>query len=553
MRIVKRTVFILIFMICFSSAFASQRLFDGSSNEYLFVKRLCQYSGVVGPSSALPVNGEELLIALERVDYDSLPAYLKSRYDEVYGYLAEEYKGFSFEIPIDVNVAFYLSDKQSEDRKDFFLSYIDEDPLLNFALKVGFSDYVFLETAMPIGNSSPNSLVPISSFNFIFDKNTHIYQVMPIVARGSFGNRVLSTYLGRTRHSMGSGYSGNMIVGDNYRYQEVLDLKFSSNAFTYNIAMTHFDSQVAKTTEASGISAYDSFSNAMFEYPNFNGEQQTRVVHRFDVNIKNKARAVLNLGTLYYASSNFDFRWFIPFMISHSYYNYSESEIIDKSRHDEANNIIGIELEYAVAPKYSLAFQLAMDQFQLPSEGNCVPDAFGFLLSMSYADIKENYDIELFSEIAYTMPFMYAAPKKNSDGTYNWNYDYYLGYFSNEQALNTSREGAWSGYSYGPNTLTLSIGADYYNHSLELKSKSTVSYIIQGDQEESINSFYISDKHHGFFLGSISQRIKAREDISYRILDNLEFKFGAEITYSYVSNKHSFGAESYFALKWSVL
>ena len=547
----KRSLLLFLISFCFISLLpASQTLYDRNSEEYNQTRLLCQRAGVVGPSSATPVNANELVLALDRIDCNLLPEYLKERYDELYKKILKSVSGFDFRIPVTFNPSLYIAKDQNQDRKNFFLSYIDEKPLLEFALKVSFSDSIYIETAMPIGNASPNSHIPVTSFDFIFNKNTAIFQLMPIIARGSFGNNNFSLYLGRTRHSMGSGFSGNLIVGDNYRYQEVFGLKFASNIFTYNISITHFDSQ--QLVEIANTTRSDSFKSSLFENPHLDGKQQTRVIHRFDVCFIDKARFVLDLGTLFYASSGFDFRFLFPFMINHSYYDYSENEEILENNFDEANNILAIELEWIVAPKFNLALQIAMDQFQLYNEGDGVPDSFGFMMTCSYVELGRVFDIEVFAELAYTMPFLYVAPKKDN-GNYNWNYDYYLGYYSNEQKLATSREGAWSGYIYGPNSIVTTIGIFCKNTKTDFESRTILTYVAQGDQDKSIDLFYDSSSYDKLpLLGDIRHVLSIREDLSSWIANEFQFLSGIQFQYSNQNGKGAFDVQFYAGVCWHI-
>lgn len=558
----RKFVVALLLVCCLAlPVFADQRLYDGNSREYVEVRRLCQVAGVVGPSSALPVNGDELIIALDRIDASSLSPAVRKRYDELYSSIAHESNdSFRFAVPLDFSPQFFFSTNQKGDRKDFFVSFKDERPLMNFGLEMFFTDYAFMETAMPLRNISTSDHIPYTSFDFFYDEKTDIFHTMPIVARGSFGNNMFSLYLGRTRHSMGNGFTGNMIVGDNYEFQEVLNAKFTSNYFSYNMDLTHFDTQTT-TTEPNDDDLYLSFESAVFDNPHIDGKQQSRVVHRFDINLVDRVRFVINLGTVYYGSSSFDPRWFFPFMIFHSFYNYSESfEIVDGAN-DEANNIMGLEIEYPIIPKLNLSLQIVMDQFQIPSrEGNAVPNAFGALVSLSYVEMTEKRDYEGFIEFGMTSPYLYFAPKykkgENGEKIYNWNYDYYLGYYSRQDAGGDhipSSGGHWSGYGYGPNSLVVALGFNFLELDWDFESKTVLSYILKGSERSGLETFYVEDKRGGLLMGPYAHTLKLREDASYFVLDSLELLMSTELSYIYQNNKHDFDAELYFGLTWHIM
>lgn len=539
---------------------AKQQLYDGSSKEYIETRRLCQYVGVVGPSSALPVNADELLIALDRIDRSSLPDYLQTRYDALYASLEPlEAKASTYEFPIVFSPQAFISTEQNKDRDAFFIPFRDEKSLLDIGIRLNMADYVFLESAFPIRNEPPRSHVPYSSFDFFFIDNTMWFQCMPLIARGSVGTDVFSAYIGRTRHSFGNGYTGNLLVGDNYAFQEVLDLKYTSNTFTYNISTTHFDTQQLGDTSQSRS---DSFWDVQFDNPHFNGMQQTRVVHRFDINFANKVRTALNLGTLYYGSSSFDARWYIPFIVAHSYYNYAESEIINPESHDESNNIISLEVEYPVYPRFNLSCQIIMDQYQNKQESDIVPDALGGMLSFSFVELGKRVDYEAFIEAVYTYPYLYIAPKQSkNDKTgqyeYNWNYDFYLGYYTYQDGRSAenapSSGGAWSGYGYGPNTALIACGLNTTDNKINLDTQTLLMYYAQGDINSSINYFYDTNHRNEWLLGPVTHNLKFQEKVNYQVLPSLDLMGALELSYAHKEGNNKFGCELYLGLSWRII
>lgn len=323
---------IITFFIILSSNFVllsnSQKLYDASSEEYILASDLAQLGGTTGPSTSVPVTAAELLIALERIDPASLPEYFRVQYQTLREQL-QPTDAFSLSTPIRVSPQFFFSDGGSR-RDDFFIPYRDEKPFAGFGLKLESMNNIYLETEIPIMNSPSGTGIPLTSFDFLSGGNTDIYGLMPVVARASAGTENLSLIIGRTRHSMGSGIMGNLLVSDNFSYQELLELKFISPDFTYNIAITHFDTEATDTAE--GNTEYVVKSH-------FSGYQQYRVIHRIEAVPSDKARLVLNLGTLFYTTSSLDFRWLIPFNILHNTYDYHDNPVLEAENHDEANNI----------------------------------------------------------------------------------------------------------------------------------------------------------------------------------------------------------------------
>ncbi len=293
----KLTILISAFLIYSSLSASDVQLYDRNSDEYQLTRRLAIAAGVVTPSTSVPVTESELVLTLDRIDRSKLPLHLRESYDELYAlFNGNEKKQASFEIPMAFSPQLFLS-KDGNNRNDFFLPYRDEKPFASFGVRFSFSDYIIMEGNIPLQNAPSKTAIPTTSLSFLAGKETTIYGQMPNLARGSVGNDTFAVISGRTRHGMGDGYTGNLMIGDNFAYQELLEFKFLSNIFTYNISITHFDSQD---------------ENGHMLSARFDGQQQTRVVSRFEVNFVDRVRATLNLSTMYYASTSFDPRWIIP-------------------------------------------------------------------------------------------------------------------------------------------------------------------------------------------------------------------------------------------------
>lgn len=527
---------------------ARQKLYDADDVEYTTVKQLTQLAGVVGPSSALPVNAEELILALDRIDRSTLDYGFRTIYDQLYGELyRSNTEDFSFNIPVNISPQFFLTENYQRSRNEFFISYRDEEPLVGIGLETSFRDLLFMETEMPLMNSPADTFIPGSSFgwiinftdstlNFFGSKGAAIYSLMPTIARGSIGNDIASLVIGRTRHSMGNGKTANLVVGDNFSYQEVLTLKVTTNNFTYNVDVTHFDTQA---------------SDGVVENPHFDGRQQNRVIHRFDFNLWNKVRVVLNLGTLYYTSSSFDFRWFIPFMISHNYYNYSEQ--LQLHAFDEANNIMSIEIEYPFTRRFTLSAQAVLDQFELPSEkkkpdDKRVPNALGAMITFSYIHPMEEATLELFAEGIYTTPYLYLTYKESEDGERNYNYDYYFGYFRiKDKELSPVLQAdnlAYSGFT--PDTISAVLGATYTDFKRGLSSRTILKYTVQGEAAWNMSKDnFLAENFRGKHTptGTAQHRIELAEYLSWQLNPRLKIYGALDFSY-YINYKH--GKDNYF-------
>ena len=259
---------------------------------------------------------------------------------------------------------------------------VDRIIQLDYNIKVSFDNQFSF-----MGNGYPNSMAP----------------EIPYKAGLSVGNDYIHFILGRYPHSIGSGITGNLMVGDNFLYQEISNLSLISNYFTYNISITRFDQM---DNLGGGI--------AKISQREFDGMQQFRVVHRFDINLFNKARFAVDLATIYNSTYGFDLRFFYPFVLSHNYYNYTN--FLEKETFDEANNMMNFYLEIAPIRGLSVSLQFAIDQMQVYFETqDSVPAAWGALANVKFSTPISNLGhLDSWFEFAYTKWFAQCIDKDES-------------------------------------------------------------------------------------------------------------------------------------------
>ena len=222
----------------------------------------------------------------------------------------------------------------------------------------------------------------------------------------------------------------------------------------------------------------------------FTGPQQFRVVHRFDINIIDKVRIGLNLGTIYNSNFGFDIRFFYPFVLGHNYYNYDNSTI--KRSFDEANNILSLSGEWAITKGLSFYGEVAIDQFQLPWEDSTtVPPAFGVLLNLKYSVQIGDGVLDSWIEGVYTNPFIYLNQKIDEDGIHDFNLDYIVGY-----EMSTLADYGYSGYQYGPDSFVLSFGSNYTSDNERWMVGGSLMYKLRGLK-------HLSHSYNGLYDTSI--------------------------------------------------
>ena len=552
---------LLLFVSAIYAHNSNQKIYDYDSIEYQEVKVLTSIAGVIGPSSATPVNSNELLLALDRIDINTLSADSRTKYISLYDKLSNGNENFQFNYNISIAPQVFLSYDQSgrkdiiRDRRDFFIPYSQEIPSMAAELEFIYGNNAYMETLFPLTNGAMNTGLPFTSFDWLisfrnkewqFFGNKYkpsLYTEIPTIGRAAVGNQYLNIIIGRSKHQLGAGYTGNLLLGNNYPYQEILKLSATSNFFTYNISLTHFSNQTGP------------FS---FERNHFGGNHQLRLVHRFDFNIMNKIRIAANFANLYYSSASFDFRFFTPFMIFHNYLNTSNSKVI-QNPYDESNNMFSLEMEAVIIPGLTANAQFVLDQFQTTSETNTIPNAFGFLFNLSWTEDFENSSYTIWTEAVYTSSFLYLNEKYDSEiseDNLNYNFDWILGYYSNE---NQSPNIAYSGYPTGPDSIVIALGAYYNNADSKLKATGKISYSMIGSNGgENGQSYPIFGDNikENTPSGIVWHIITLEGTADWEFINNLDLIGGASlkynINYKNTNQRNIFIPQCFLGVKWSI-
>lgn len=560
--------FLIAFSVLLSSFFSafssSQKLYDYTDKEYVIIDALCAMSSVPGPSSASPITERELELAFERIDFDRLNPDAKQLYADLSTIFVDESDEFSMNLTPYLNPQIYLSTEYDIPRYYFALPYPDEAALIGIDMEFNFGRNVFLEGNMGVYNSPTYNNMFLSNaawlinfkdgqWSFMGENGTGMYGQVPTLARGAIGNNWVNLITGRTRHKLGSGES-NLLVGDNFLYQELFKLSFISNNFTYNIDITHFDNQTGETT---------------FSRPSFDGKHQMRVVHRFDINFFDRVRFVANLGTLYYTDSAFDFRFINPLIVAHNYYNYQEKNYLVPGEVDEANNTFAFELEINIVDGLRLSSQFILDQFQTFFEDqSALPSAYGALLNISYTGINNKVLFCAYVEGVYTSPFLYLNEKYEAkeDGGGDWvadyekrnyNYDYILGYW-NRQGFEYPQIG-YSGYEYGPDCIGVSLGCRVDLLENDISADMSLSFVVNGEKGIENSTFSGETPYYAVTpTGTPEYIISGKCDLSWMIMpDTLELQLGAYLTWygnhNHISSDSLLLPQAMVGCRWNIV
>lgn len=519
-----------------------QKVYTVRDSIYYTVEALCREAGVVGPQSVSPMTARALLIALERIDPEDLSASAYREYTEV----MEELKspdalfnenGFGANINLEANLGFSVApfgkmdyshriditadsdpaelNEQLDRNRDIesLMPYRYQDPMLTIGADFFFGDNVYLEGEISIGNN--NHHMYWSTFAWLFDYYDGMFYTpgvadvdnvsfmareFPQRAGLAAGNDNVSFIIGRYPHSMGSGVTGNMMIGDNFIYQDVMLFSFMSRSFTYNISVTHFDSMMSpwEHTDTSDAFVYNPYQWWVEMNPQkFKGPQQYRIAHRFDITPIDQLRIVINLATLYETTFGLDIRFFEPFMFHHNLFNYTNTP--EEVFYDEANNIMSFEVEGALGAGFSVSGQFVVDQITLGIEKGGLPSAYGILANVKHTARVGNGRLDSWLEFVYSSPYLYLNGKytdENGNRVYNHNLDHVVGYSTWANA-----DYGYTGYLYGPDNITVSLGTKYGEDTFEVGGN--LMYKAQGQNgvrhTSPWNRVTYIDMSHGVF------------------------------------------------------
>ena len=236
---------VLVFVLITSMAFAAnmQRVYTTRDDIYQRVESLCMRAGVIGPSSFSPMPARSLEIALERIDRSQLSPQDRAEYDYLALRLTEGESLYSdgyfhFDIGTGVNFGINVADysdfnyahtgsetPQWDHRGNTLVPYRYEKGLFSLTVDMEFGDSVYLGGKLDI--KSPSDLMYESTLGILITGNlpdgrglsAGISSEWPQQAGMSIGNDYISFILGRFPHSIGSGVTGNLMVGDSFNYQ----------------------------------------------------------------------------------------------------------------------------------------------------------------------------------------------------------------------------------------------------------------------------------------------------------------------------------------------
>ena len=505
---VRKLVLLLLMISCIVLPLSSHEseYYPVSSEEWRLVDDICRLSGVTGPSSFGPVTGRQLLLALERAEKKGAsPSLLEKAREMIYAYdgLYEDDLG-SIALEVELNLEGYYQTNGDEltvpsfgyDNEWFVRNYRERPSTISLKLESTVGDHFYSRFVMPAREKQIiDDFYWNDAFHFLGQAKI-MEQNFPYDAGISLSSDNLSLITGRGKVSQGEGFTGNTAVGDNYDYQEFLKLGANTRNTGFFLTLTNFDS----SRQAIADSGHVVTEPWKVQNAKFSGYRELRHSAGYEASVFDKVKVSLSFVTLLDTDTAFDFRYLNPFMVMHSYFNYHEDTVL------EANNIISIDLSFAIARGLRLYFQFSMDQIQFSGEAKGYandylyvdPNAYAALLNISWSKDIEDGILTLFGEAVYTSPAMYLNQKyydngnvtqykgKIENGQYTssfepcWSQDFLLGY-NRTESYGYNADMAFSGYIYGPDAIVFALGGEYYIPE-KLNISSSLFYMVHGEK-----------------------------------------------------------------------
>ncbi|MBN2859328.1 MAG: hypothetical protein JXK93_03580, partial [Sphaerochaetaceae bacterium] len=453
------------------------------------IRSLSLESGINSFSTAGPVSGYELFRHLEKINRSSLSLSSQQLYDWVYNDIKDPFSGRVWDISLDAAFESYWHENSNVLSSDWIEGYTDRAPFLFVDGETIFGNHAYGIISYALEKTFNESDFTVSATNnplILNGGNSDIQNTLPHTAFIGFSNEWGTLVFGRDAVSLGSGNTGNLMVGSHVPYHDFLQGSLFNSLFKYTFFAIPMNELITGAMIAENLTTGnpgeawipwkdpDSDDEFYSWHTLFNGSMnRIYIAHRFEADFLPWWRMIMTEGTLFYIDS-FDLRIFSPLMFNHNLQNFGE-----------VNNTMGLECEITVSPHWMLDFQLFIDQLQTKGEqgdgGEIAPNALAALIGSRYQYRISDWSLKGFLEGVYTSPFAYLRTGDHTD-----NYDEYdttqynldLVHAANMEDRVSGVD--WLGYVYGPDSIVLAAelnaGRDEWVFTPSLR------YIVQGER-----------------------------------------------------------------------
>ncbi|MDX9984936.1 hypothetical protein, partial [Sphaerochaeta sp.] len=354
------------------SAANQQKVYSLDSDIYEAIQLMYVSQGLSLPSTTGPYSQAELTLMLEKLKPETLKGSLSSTYDYVVQQLNMEPKiqgdgiGLSWNLDLNLETYYHTDTTNFVGRETWTRGSLQQKPLLNIGLETWPAENFYGYSELSVGNTHTlehgfgstafSTNLPVLAPAVLKDLDFNI----PYRAFVAAGGDHWTFQLGRDRLNWGAGTTGNLMLSDTLKYHNMARITTFSDKFKYTFVTSffphptsHFDALPGGDGPIEG-DGQDVVLNGIYMF----------MSHRLEWRMfADKVGLTLTESIMYQSEENLlDLRILNPAMIFHDYYI-----------RNNANSILGLEIDYTPVQGLNIYAQAAVDEFSLP--GEAVPSA----------------------------------------------------------------------------------------------------------------------------------------------------------------------------------
>ncbi|GHU35033.1 hypothetical protein FACS1894172_16180 [Spirochaetia bacterium] len=464
-----------------------QKIIPIDSDIYQAIKSLYISQGLSLPSTTGPWSEDELLMMLDKIDPVRLQPVEHTVYNFAESELTKEHSFFNADFILTGELYAHANPDEFSAKEDYIRPWNYAKPLFSMNFEAWVTPHFYGFGIFSLGNQIWDA--PVSDADgykarvssYFFGRSyaaSNILMVPPATLENldtNFPYRAFVTaggsgwYLtaGRDRLSWGPGQSGNFLIGSQVEYHENVRLAVYNKSFKYTFNVSGFPNPGEYYTDAGdmvdGIPATSATVNAYG-----NGQWNNNfgvdgysfyIAHRFEWKMwQNKLNFALTESIMYQPRDNvLGIQYFSPTMLLHNLY-----------RADDANSLLGLEVDWTVMPHLNIYGQIAVDEYPIPGENvpgtdnNAHPNGYGFMLGAQTSLPVWKGMLTGSFEAAYTTPYMYLRSWNGLNDTTRHGLNFVVAnrYYSNRNNGANYVED-FLGYRWGGDALVFNAHAGY--------------------------------------------------------------------------------------------
>lgn len=435
---------LLLLMILISGVWAYQNTFTSESPEWKFLIGLYRLQGKTIHGVITPVSAQGMLFLLNELDIEEFPEQVRLQALKLKNELENpstmfDMRNLKAELRPYASLAGVGNTSKEIEFAKLPLEYRNIEPLLEVQALLMPSDFIagFIRLDLvKAANQYESGKLDTNFETDLAGSSMDFYR--PHRAYVSLGGHNLNLIIGRDRLSAGLGYSGNLLIGDNFFFQDFIKASYLGPFLSYDLSITAFDSNNGTLADAETSLKPSTWDEMHPEVLN----------HRISFNFFNKVTLTLTEGVMNYTDNALgNAKMLNPFNILHNQFTF---------RNHRINNFFAIELDWAIAPRWAFHSQFIGDQIQLPFEsGDLTPNSYGLLANLSFAIPIKSGISTFYIEGVYTSPSLYLKDTKTIDGEV-YDHEHIDLIFGNK--LTGRYDISYMGYINGPDAIVAETG-----------------------------------------------------------------------------------------------